>query len=384
MTKIPQKFHGTKCIWCSSPLEISLEEITLSQYPISSAFPSNPDHHHYHSIIASTCSYCHLSQIVTSSDQKLLGSINTEICYAEPKGHHMEIAKHILSHFETWKSKLKLRCMSKKDHELINCIKSYDINEKISSSYSMEQEADNDIVIATRWLEHCNANDLIVDLFSSVSVGGLLIIECLDFKEMASMGNYSFIWDERVSYISSEYIINFASYFGHSLLHAHYNKSSAEPFWSLVFLKQDKLGISNTISKQLYQNNIASISIADKISTITKYCESFLVESGEYINILGASHKTLFIAGIIKNIAPNTKISVFDSSLQKINRYWGEHKIRPIEVLMASRDPSESLKSYIFSFQNNFSNEIKRHLHSCNPHAIFSDVSSFYREQVIL
>ena len=173
----------------------------------------------------------------------------------------------------------------------------------------MELETDNDIVIATRWLEHCNANDLIVDLFSSVSVGGLLIIECLDFKEMASMGNYSFIWDERVSYISSEYIINFASYFGHSLLHAHYNKSSAEPFWSLVFLKQDKSEISHKISKQLFQNNIASISIADKISAITKYCENFLMESGEYINILGASHKTLFIAGMIKILLQTQKLA---------------------------------------------------------------------------
>ena len=363
------------CRWCRGELSSYYKSNSSGfvNVPLSSAFARSVNERRLntHSFEFTRCNCCYLPQITSTSSHKNLGHINSLIKYNEPKNHHCDLVKLLENHVPHKVSK-KIALASGKDLDVANHL----CSSFSSVSYLSENDVNKyDIVLANRYLEHCNHSEEIHKVFKSCSNNGLLVIECLDFDKMYNLNHNSYLWDERLSYFSWNYILHYANLFGYEGFWFKEYKNNDEPFWVGILLRT-KI-VEPTVDYSLLSCENMTISFQ---STLDHMKESFidLYQKGfRNFSFIGIGHKAQFASHVLLNTINTVSIKYFDSSSVKLGTLWNGSRILPFSEL-STHHIAQCKTIYIFSFGGSNAELLRDQISFYDPMASYCKINQLY------
>ena len=317
---------------------------------------------------------------MSSSHERQLGNLNKTINYKEPDHHHQLISDKLRTTLQN-KKYITICCMSSKDYKLANEIKSQTSeSNNVAIKYGIEEARKADIILSTRWLEHCNHNEQIDKLFSNIAVGGILMIECLSYKELFEKGNHSYLWDERVSYFDREYIKKHCLEYRLEEIFSYQDESQQEPFWTIALQKKAKSLMSDHRNQNMEKKIIHErVKIEESLSILRKRCKYYNSLRPSRVCFIGIGHKAQFAATVLKDINKNIDIKLYDSSSLKIGAYWERETINDIDSLLSSKVSSKCCH-YAFSFNGVGARKLQEKLMHEDSKALFTNIYDWYKD----
>lgn len=254
-----------------------------------------------------------------------VGFSNTSIQQNEPDIHIDSAADRII---------LSLNSLSP-DHNISLFLSSWK-DQKLSDQIRIKSDSKTtnlskhvNILLATRYIEHLYS---IADLYSHQSklqVGDYIYIEILDFHKLSRLGNQSFFWPERIWYPTQPQILSLYKTFGFDLVCIEYINEVSEPFWWILFKKQNNLNFSDiqldidssADSNILVQNYL---DLVDRVQAIARNFKS--------LSFYGMNHKAFALIELIMTASDLAEYSfyLFDSSALKINTIWNNIEIQDL------------------------------------------------------
>jgi len=369
------------CLWCGEELQLLADESNIKRLntTIGSAFPK--DHKKSsgleHDFGFYKCSKCNLRQICSSSKLEELGCVNALIRYHEPTFHHEDLAIRIISLLGN-KSTYNIYSLSPKDNDLAKALKTIievRFNGKFGDCTSV---ASADIILATRQLEHINSKRKIEELFNHSNPGCLLVVEALDFHYLSNKGVHSYLWEERLSYFSINYISKFAESRDFSVMDKHEYFDYKEPFWTLIMRKSE---VAVEGKKEDFNDHLIETKptlIENSKLRLVSACKYYLAINHNHIFVfIGIGHKALSAALYVKTIFKASMIRLYDSAEVKVGSTWNDIAIRHINAVIGDICPSDNAL-YTFSFSGSNAENIKQEILVKDTQAKFSYIEEWY------
>ena len=321
-----------------------------------------------HTVNLSNCHNCGIALSSSDSDHLLLGFLNPKIKNKEPVGHQEKIAEIISEKISSYY--IKTRIYSYKDNLLEKEISKYLKNIE-DRGYQQVKQKESNIWICTRYLEHINDSDYLNKIIDNIEIGDTFILEILDYQQLVDRKDYSFIWDERVSYPTGDFIKKYFAFNGFICMKEIKNQENEEPF--LIYLLKKKFSISTKISinKYLKSKEIDIIRIDKNIIKLAKK----IAASYKSISLYGAGHKTLMAANYLKRVDNTLRIEIYDGSSDKIGSSWRNYKIKDIE----NADFFES-ELHLFGFTGKFAEKYINRIRKENTSAKIKNISILFKE----
>lgn len=363
------------CIFCGTITSKSEydDDLIINSYS-SSRFTRNRCLEESLTLRVHCCAKCGLSSFVTTSKHELLGSLNSKIRYNEPTIHlqhaSLELVKRLDERFRTVLS------IGGKNHNLTNILLEEMGNMRVIETERLEQISGigpntRKLFLCTRLIEHINSSFYLKSLLSCVDPGDLIYIEMLDMAKLFNRSNYSFIWNERVTYPSRDYLIRYMCMSGFRLRKI-VSVEGAEPFFFLIMERLRKFSIN--------QNSIATLRSASRIP-LRDICSQLSVKISKIVamcrqvNIFGIGHKSLTIIDMIRSLDSPPEICLYDGSDEKVGSYYAGIYITRIslESLSVARRSVN-----LIAFKGRFSDCLVNKLTSLGQDAIIEYVDNVF------
>ena len=355
------------CPLCNHPFQDS-SKVFFVNSSYTSLFPLSPSTEFKY--FPSCCTYCGVSILVNDANSAILGSLNPSVTYKEPSNHIPSVALKISNLMGDFPCNLV--STGPKNNLFIHYLQEHNSRCSIIDSYNLTtlpHSSRPNILFLTRIIEHINSYTLLDALLTSCNSGDILYIEILDFSSLYSFGNFSFFWNERITYPSKEYLINFFA------LHNFYpldlqTISSEEPFHTLIFIKQSTGSCKPLLIAQ--SSPISSINlnqiyhlIHDRMANVSSRFKS--------ISFYGIGHKSLTLVDFIIQSNPDTSIILYDGSGLKVNRYYKRIIIHPLDFNNLIIIPNSL---HIFSFYGHLADSLRNHIRAHETSCSFATVKS--------
>jgi len=376
---------SSNCVWCRGNLHKVWDINELEEewvVPMGSSFMRKNERattSTKHIISFNKCKQCNLRQISSSSSIQVLGNINDHIHYREPEEHYEQIASELCNLVGN-KNELRINYLNKKGEKLCEILQTKFKENTSNRTNECQDLGSANIIIANRLLEHCNSHVILWGIFSGIAKDSLLVIEALDFNRNQDKGNHSFVWDERVSYFSLEYIKLYANLFGYECIYERNYSEHAEPFWIAILKRFNSSEPSDIELNNLRIEEDKCTRIEDSMKIVSSNCGFYLRNSGKVFYFVGIGHKAQFVAAMLKKLDQNVKINLYDSNDQKIETIWDESEIQCISKLV-KQCAGMSRIHIVFSFKGQLVDQLMEDIINQNELAEFSHIGEWYSER---
>lgn len=355
----------TSCPLCNYLVQAPTSKIYVNS-SYTSLFPLFPSPEFKYS--PSSCPSCGVSILINDISTPILGLLNPTVTYKEPIDHIPSISLKLSNLIS--QTPFNLVSTGPKNNLLIHSI--IDLNPSCTTSNSYDltpppRSNTPNILFLTRIIEHINSYSLLNTLLSSCADGDIIYLEILDFATLYSLGNLSFFWNERITYPSKQYLLD---YFARRHFYPFCLQSiiADEPFHFFVLIKQST---SSTTSSLIMQSTPRSSFNINTICNLIRDRMSRIATSFKSISFYGIGHKSLTLVDFILQSNPDANILLYDGSLAKVSRYYKDICIQELNLDNIS-SPSHSL--HVFSFNGIFADILRNHIRGHVPNCSFATI----------
>ena len=183
------------------------------------------------------------------------------------------------------------------------------------------------LFLCVRFFEHITSFDFFTSFLDSIQVGDSIYIEKLDFISLLTKSDPSFVWSERVSYPSSESIVDLFNSLGFDLT---FRKSfrNKEPFDSLILKR--RIFVDSACRDIRYSPNFN----LPKLERMIRRSITPLALKYEEFSFYGVGHKSLSWLQLMLSHVNITSIHLMDGNPIKLHSYWDRFKILPFDNLV--------------------------------------------------
>lgn len=216
------------CRWC---VEASLRPvIDFGAQPISNRFLASSDMPEpRHALVLGVCASCGVLQLIDPAPPAVVRPRFDWIAYNEPEGHLDAVAEDLAKLPElpagariaglTYKDESLLRRLRERGFEValdlagklgidtpnagLETLQEHLTPERVGPL--VESTGSFDVVVVRHALEHAHAPRVFLDALTSLlRPGGFAVLEVPDFSTALRLRDYSFVWEEHVSYLTSD------------------------------------------------------------------------------------------------------------------------------------------------------------------------------------
>lgn len=322
-----------QCLGCSN--QLNKEALDLGYLPACNRFHLGQFENDFFSLSLTECDHCSLIQLVQKPPISFITPRFQWISYQEPEGHLSDVAKKI-EHI-TSKDKINIIGIGPFDQPLINKLSNVGNSQffnlagetgpdcfpyletiqanlttakmkSIANDYGLAQ-----LVSCRYLLEHCHDPVEALQSFKCLLADdGYLLLEVPDCTKFINRKDYSFIWEEHVTYFTEISLTHLLNYSGYEIVEFAKYPGYLED--ALVVIAKPKQMVSddysvkvnklsNTLTKgqgprfQAYKNSFSTIE-KNYSHLFSKICDK-----GGKICILGAGHQAMMFIHAFK-LAP--------------------------------------------------------------------------------
>jgi hypothetical protein len=306
----------TQCISCSN-ISVKLL-LDFNQQPPSNRFFRNESAvHDSHLLALGQCSNCGLIQLIDPMSEDMVRSHHVWLSYNEPEGHLDQMISDLIL-LTGLKTDARIVGLSYKDDTSLSRFNlrgfsntyRYDIGQDLGIADPLagletiqlattSERADElvrkygqaDLILVRHLLEHAHAPKLFIEaLCRLVKPTGSLVFEAPDSQKFLSACDYTFIWEEHISYFTIETLKRFFQF-------SQFNSTA---FLTYQYPLEDSLVAvvqPGPISKYTGGVTYEEIELGDKYGKhfdeareLTRGYLSSLKKAGKRVALFGASH----------------------------------------------------------------------------------------------
>jgi len=314
-----------------------------------------------HSYSWGNCCKCGVGLVLSDTNQEILGFNNPRIEYNEPNSH-FGVVRERLNRILKGKS-VVISGKSQKDLSLIKYLQD-SLDTQTSKQVRSSEEIN--VLVARRYMEHITGRNSVADvLVNDLRPGDILIVEILSFEDMHKKGNLSFLWDERISYPTIQFIEEYFCSQGMNCHEVIRIDSDNEPFSLFILIKQSLPAQVNLEAKGI-ELGLLRESLSDLVMTRLGHKKN--------IAFYGINNKVTTILDIIlRNGYSADQIRLYDGSKAKIGSRWEGLYVKDFAEYCAVSD------MHVFSFNNESSEMIIRDIHKKRKDAIVFYTDSIFK-----
>ena len=363
------------CIYCKTTLEKDKNMLSFkSEY--SSLYKKNSfnDPENFHNYYLTKCGNCNLIYINSDSEKEFLGFLNYKIKNKEPTYHIgfiSEIIKNLIGNntiynivYSSYKDRNLLNKIVEKDKSKFNVYEFQTFKKSIYKESSFKN-----IFLLTRFIEHINKKNFLDNYIKSIKEKDLLCLEILNFSESIKNNDISFIWDERINYPSSDFLIKFFKSHGFKKIDS-YEFDKGDKFNFIIFERVQKEIVNFALSSS-NKNILLDI---NKYKKVLLKKTSQIIQNYSSLAIFGAGHKSLTFLSFIMNLDDKFDIEIFDSSEEKIGSFWNKREIKDISNFYYKKNQLN-----IFSFSGNNADLICSKILKQDKNASIMQLKNFFK-----
>ncbi|QNJ27822.1 hypothetical protein SynA1524_00100 [Synechococcus sp. A15-24] len=324
------------------------------------------------------CNGCGVNILANDSPYSLLGNLCRDLKYNEPTSHYFQLITDLNVSLTPENRITIYRCSPKDDYLAQSLFNHHPSKYVIFPEYLNLHELNNiavdanSLFLCIRYIEHVNSYDYLQKLFTAIhDSDSFIYFEILDFQSLINAGDYSFIWNERVSYPTQPQIKSLLSTNGFACSTFQFSSSQAvEPFLSFFARPLDTR--SWEINSALPPSPIAStFSLSN--------CESIIIQRLKYslsqvqsISFYGVGNKSMQLSLYINQYLPSIRLEFFDGTALKVGSKWLTSTVKHFDSDFCQSD------LYIFSFDNSYSKQLQSTILFEHPSASIKFISKFF------
>lgn len=318
------KKTASVCRICSNKIR-SEDELTFKKVPLSNFYPHGEVRElDLYDLGIGQCRNCGLVQLTKYPRRDLIVPTHSWLRYNEPEFHLVEVSSYLSAIFigkkisvlgvgpfeqallnqlssDAEKKQINLLKHLKKQSERFPYLESYEevLSEKKIKEIKIEYGS-SDLILCRYLLEHgVNPILMLKNLGKLLKPGGLLYIEIPDSSKFLELCDYSFIWEEHLSYFTEKTFMKTVQLAGYEVYKFMRFSGLLEDALTYVLRPvqnycEDKTKVNYEIKKyKEYQFNFNKIK--------KSYINSLkgLIASGKKIAVFGAGHQAIMFINLV-------------------------------------------------------------------------------------